>query len=563
MPRREMPSTASLPLTLPDLPSSSVSKERTSNKSTSKAKRAGERVGDVLLAPIVKAIQDAAESLSTTRDGEFTLSPLNPVRVVVALSGGRDSLSLLDVLAKFFHRSQQCLVARLRAVYINHGLSPNANSWQEHCRLACQARGVPFEAISVEVKAKGVGIEAAAREARYRALGRNAFERGDDMVITAHHEDDRLETFLLQFLRGAGPEGLAAFPVTRRLTTPGKLSRHPDVRPVLLLRPWVSVSRETIERYARSHKLQWVDDESNADVKYDRNRLRHEVMPVFEAMRPGFRTSASRSVDLVAEAVEVLQSVAAEDLAFCRDEQTPEALNVDRFQQLLPARQAWCLRHWLQHAGASVPTRAKLDDTLRQIRETRTDTTMTVRLGAKTLRRWGHLLLLQDATKPREASVGVQRITITGQEERLSLPDWRGELWVLPCVDRQPGIAVARLQSARLEVRSRVGGEKLKLWSLRPSKHLKDLFAEAQIPSFERADLPLLWMDNDLIYVAGLGLEIRACDDPDLFPERVRFEFHPDGGLWGQPTLTNYAEVHDGKKRRRAKSKNAAVKEKP
>lgn len=161
---------------------------------------------------VTQALENAAELCLGHRGDEFALMPLNPVRVVVALSGGRDSMALLDIVEKLFHRSRQCLISRVHAVYINHGLSPNAAQWEAHCQAECEARRIPFTAIAVRVNAKGEGVEAAAREERYRALARFAKNEAFDIILTAHHEDDRIETFLLQWLRGAGPEGLAAFP---------------------------------------------------------------------------------------------------------------------------------------------------------------------------------------------------------------------------------------------------------------------------------------------------------------------------------------------------------------
>lgn len=504
---------------------------------------------DRLTGLVTQSLTSAAERLLGAREEDFVLMPLNPVRVIVALSGGRDSMSLLDVVAKLYHRDRQYLISRVQAVYINHGLSPNAAAWEEHCRRECEKRSIPFTAISVYVNPKGDGVEAAAREARYRALGRFARQSESDVVLTAHHEDDRIETFLLQWLRGAGPEGLAAFPQTRSMVSPGLASGE---HPVLLVRPWLNVLRADIDRYAKSSRLSWIEDESNADPKYDRNRVRHEVIPLLEAIRPGFRTAAARSVALTAEAAEVIRSVAVEDLERCRAKENPHALHIADFLKLIPARQAWCMRAWMLEEGMQLPNCVRLEEGLRQVRETHADTMLTLRVKNKEMRRWGANLIIRDV-KPRSVTGPRDAKLCWNGGDPLELPNWSGTLVMIPCLPGERGIAVSRLEKGTLEVRVRRGGEKLKLWPLRPSKNLKDLFSEADIPAFERPDLPLIWLDGELIFVAGLGLEVRACDDEDLFPQRVRFEFRPEASLWGVKEIANFAEKPSPVRRTRRK----------
>ena len=115
-------------------------------------------------------------------------------------------------------------------------------------------------------------------------------------------------------------------------------------------------------------------------------------------------------------------------------------------------------------------------------------------------------------------------------------------LKVLPCQGAAPGIAVRRLKDGKLEVKMRKGGEKIKLWPNRPSKHLKDLFSLADVPAFERADQPIIWLDGELLFVASLGMDVRLCDDPETTPERVRFEFHADASLWDDNVARNLAD---------------------
>ncbi len=487
--------------------------------------KAASRLSEQLTAPLVKSLTMAADELSYSRSKNFVLMPMNPVRVVLALSGGRDSMSMLDVVSRFFYRPRQCLVSRLRVIYVHHGLSPNADAWALHCERESRKRGIPFELIRVKVNAKEGGVEAAARAARYRALEESALQHGDDVVLTAHHEDDRLETFLLQLLRGAGPDGLAAFPETRRLRLPGD-SLMPAERPILLLRPWRQIPRTTITAYATAAKLIWVEDESNLDVAYDRNRIRHEVMPKLTAMTGAFRAKANQSMLGLEELVEALHSVSAMDLERIRVPEHAHTISVTELKRLSEVRQRWCIRALCQKAGAVPPSEAKLADALRQIHETSTDSDLTVALGAHEIRRWGDWLLVQKAD--RWSMPVAQQIYIT-HESVIPLPEWGGEIHVQPAELGEPALCLESIQSEPLWLKGREGGEKMKVKLNRPTKSLKDLYAERKIPSFLRDRYPLLWsQDGKLLFVAGLGMNVNHTEiaKPDEL-HYVKLKFLP------------------------------------
>ena len=491
------------------------------------------------------SLQEAADHLLGRSSPEFALVPLNPVRVIIAISGGRDSMALLDVAAKLLHEKRQALIAGMRAVYVHHGLEADADKWEDLCRSECEKRSVEFECIHVCVSEKGEGVEAAAREARYKALARYALKEGFDVVVTAHHEDDRIETFLLQWMRGAGLDGLAAFPEVRELTPPS-VEDAPAVqegRLVFLLRPWASLPRKEIERYVRNRRIGYADDPDNDNPRFARNRVRHEVIPLLEKIRPGFRSTAARSVSLVAEALEVLKSVARSDLERCRSEERPKGLSIFRLLELIPARQAWCLRAWLSAEGLRPISKARLEDMLRQVRETHSDASFAIRLQGKEIRRWGPDLVIRNVVTKRLAADS--SAVVRTQAGDIALPDWGGVIEVIPCQPGEPGIARSRLmdRTARLEARSSNGQTKLRLWMLRPAKPLKDLYSQAGIPAYARVDLPRLWLNGELLFAAGLGMDVRMQDDPEKFPDRVKLRWHPDHSLWDDRAVPNYAEL--------------------
>src|SRR3989344_6895459 len=177
-------------------------------------------------------------------------------KLLLAFSGGLDSRVLLELLAEL----RSGIGFDLRAMHVHHGLSPNADDWAKFCSDTCAALNVPIEIVRVSVaKDSGLGLEAAARTARYQAL----LNAGADYVVLAHHQDDQAETLLLQLLRGAGAKGLS-----------GMASRDEERR---LLRPLLDNTRAELLAFAKQHHLQWITDESNVDISYDRNYCRHEV----------------------------------------------------------------------------------------------------------------------------------------------------------------------------------------------------------------------------------------------------------------------------------------------
>ncbi len=247
------------------------------------------------------------------------------------------------------------------------------------------------------------------------------------------------------------------------------------------------------------------------------------MLPRLDALRPGFRAAAARSVELVAEATEALRSVAQSDLALCQDGAPDGMLRLDVLATLPAARQTWTLRAWLASHGIEAQSRARLIDMLDQARDARSDARLLVRIGGREVRRYRGLLLLREAdSSDRDA----ESFRWKGESE-IALPAWGGVLRFTRETDRE-GFDPDWLAAAPLEVKSRAGGERFKPFAGRPSRTLKRLYQDAGIAEFERARLPLLWRDGDLIYVAGLGADVRLTDSDG---ERITIAWQPDAVL--------------------------------
>jgi tRNA(Ile)-lysidine synthase len=418
-------------------------------------------------------------------------------RLVVGLSGGVDSVALLDGLQRCAAR----LRFRLSALHVNHQLSPNAQRWASFCRRLCRARGIPFQVARVTVR-RGDSIEAAARAARHAV-----FSRQDcDYVVLAHHRDDQVETFLLQLLRGAGVKGLAAMPVLRRdegrgSRVEGKPTRHStlDTRhpAPAILRPLLDATRAEIVDYAKACKLKWIEDESNSDVHFARNYLRHEVLPVLARRFPAYRATITRSVAHLAEAGRMLDEAAAVD----GEGQVREgALAVTALRRLPDARARNLLRWFLAGHGVSMPGAERLEEGLRQALAAKIDAQVLIELDGATLRRHaGYLHVVRAGAIERGYSRrwrGERRLVLDGIGGVLTLARASGA-----------GISLARLREGGVTVRLRRGGERLRPDCRRPRRALKNLLQESGVPPWIRERLPLLFCDEVLVWVPGIGVD--------------------------------------------------------
>ena len=414
--------------------------------------------------------------------------------IAVAWSGGRDSTALLHATLT----EAALLGAKVFALHVHHGLSPNADAWLAACEAQCMRwvkHGLPVTFISTRLTtspAQGESVEAWARQARYRALRAMAVANGVSVVWLAHHRRDQAETFLLQALRGAGMAGLAGMPVS--------VERDG----ITWQRPWLSKPREDIEAYVRRHRLQHIEDESNGDPRFARNRLRLDVWPAlanaFEQAETSLATAAARAH----EARTALEELALLDLSHVASDR---GLQVAPWLALSSARRGNALRAWL---GAQTGQAASASLIARLLHELPATRSARWPIDGGELRLYRSLLMFDRASAAPAKTARVRetllRVTRAG---RYSLPGWAGGLHV----ERTSGEGVPLAWLAHLELRPRVGAEQFQSGIGRPPRSLKKQFQSAGVPEWSRAG-PLLYSGGQLVFVPGLGLDARVLGLP-------------------------------------------------
>ncbi len=416
-------------------------------------------------------------------------------RIAVAFSGGLDSAALLHLAtAACKQRGIQ-----LFAFHVHHGLSPNADHWLAHCEEQSQQANATFVARQVQINPHDkLGIEQAARLARYDALADMCIANNVRLLLTAHHQDDQAETVVLQLLRGAGLPGLSAMAMLQ--------SEHALLGAGIALgRPLLEMTRADLEQWADTNAIKHIVDESNDDLRFRRNEVRHQLIPLLEKQLPGVQKSIARSSRHLQTAQRLLDELAAIDLQSCGD---ADSLVIDRLRQLSDDRLNNLLRYWLRQCGADhYPSDAQLSQLREQMLHARDDAHPLLALCGLTLERHsGHLVARR--AEPPPINLPSEILLHWQGESEIAIPVWQGRL----VFDSAPGPGLDRTQLLQgpLRLRPRSGGERLKLDSNRPSRTLKNLFQESDVPVRERLWLPLLYLGDELIFAAGLGMDVRA-----------------------------------------------------
>ncbi|TVU63801.1 tRNA lysidine(34) synthetase TilS [Vibrio atlanticus] len=420
-------------------------------------------------------------------------SALKPYRLIVAFSGGVDSRVLLELAAQYSKQHDiECL-----AVHVHHGLSDNADDWANQCKVWCDTLSVSLavERVSLDINS-GESIEKLARDARYQAFKQHV--RQGDVLVTGQHIDDQLETFLLALKRGSGPKGLSS------------MARFMPFGEAFIVRPMLSVTRPDIEAAACDMGLTWVEDESNQDLRFDRNFIRHQVTPTLINRWPSFRESVSRSALLCAEQESLLDELIEPHFrqALGGSEIKSQSLSIEVLSEHSVLLRARLLRMWLSYCGQSMPSQKQLKLIWDEVACAQADANPKLVLDNAEVRRFNHQLYLVKETK--DLSNWQSDISM-GQS--LVLPDGLGDLHLNSAlsdgVSNNRDVQSFSLSDTSETLRVIFNPEGL---SAHPvgrghSRKLKKLFQEYQVPSWLRRRTPILMEGDRVITVLGLFVD--------------------------------------------------------
>ncbi|MGA2550895.1 MAG: tRNA lysidine(34) synthetase TilS [Burkholderiaceae bacterium] len=424
------------------------------------------------------------------------LEPLRRARIntiAVAFSGGADSTLLLHTSAAF---ARSCGI-RPVALHVHHGLSPNADLWEQACRKTSADLEIEFHVRRVSIeRLGGESLEAKAREARYGALAALCEQFQIPIVLTAHHADDQAETLLLNMGRGASIAGLRGIAPVRELGC------------AFVLRPFLSFSALEIRDALRERGISWIEDESNASRQWRRNEVRQSLLPALKEVFPNALSSLNHLSSLAAQAQVLLDERGSEDLKSMGA--TAEGFDIAAFRILSRERAANALATWFRVFRGHPPSSGIIYEILGQLFEANAGPrTELVIEGLRFCAEGGRFTCMGKVGSlstwtPLPSPCPIQ----WSGEASIEVPQWEGRLVFEP--NAAFGLSVDWLRSAHLTLRARTGGERLRILSQRPSRSLKNLYQERGIPVRHRQKLPLLYDGETLIWAAGLGLDVRV-----------------------------------------------------
>ena len=419
-------------------------------------------------------------------------SPKIGKRIGVALSGGLDSVVLLDTVCKTQAANKH--PAEIWAFHIHHGLQKPADDWFIFCEKLAKKYKIHFDFRLLHLGSESTqgNVEARARAGRYDALAELCAEHGIEDLLLAHHQNDQAETVLLQLLRGAGVAGLAAMSEVRELKN--------GSAKIYLWRPLIQQSRVELEGYAKANKLKWIEDPSNQDIQYRRNAIRKQIIPRLEKIQPDAVANLARSAKVLAEAQSLLDRLAKQDGSAAIEQ---SGLKVKPLlilaQKDLPAANN-LVRYWLKSHGLAMPSQERLASWWKDLAAVKPHAQLEWLHDGLKLRLWRGLI------KVSQEQVG----------------EW--EFKKLPASSKTLGLPAKWVKEAQknglMTLQPRAGAEKIQIRPNTPRRSLKNLFQEGDIPPWQR-QAPLLFIDGELIAVAGIGVSYPhlVATGPRVLPE--------------------------------------------
>ncbi|MRX28309.1 tRNA lysidine(34) synthetase TilS [Kangiella sp. HZ709] len=390
-------------------------------------------------------------------------------KLVIALSGGKDSVCLLNALSK--HAKNFVL----QAVYIDHGLQAESLEWGTFNQELCETLGINYSSVKVVVNRRQASLEQAARNARYQALSQ--FVDAQSCLVTAQHQDDQAETVLLQLLRSAGVKGLSAMPYSKCFAA----GWH--------ARPLLKVSQDAIADYIQKYQLKHIEDNSNQDIAFSRNFLRHKIIPELSKHWPQVSETLANSAENFAATQLLLEELAQLDYQDAFDQ---SRLDISKLEVLSSERQSNLLRYWFAKFNIKMPSRVLLQEIKSQFLNTQSDINPCIDIEAYQLRRYkNHIYLLSDPLEkfnPSQEWQWTLTNNFNGANKQTILVKDVLEMW-------------PELRDQQVIVRYRAEGDKFYHPNKEHGQTLKNYFQENDVPSWLRASALLVVYQGKVIFV--------------------------------------------------------------
>jgi tRNA(Ile)-lysidine synthase len=436
----------------------------------------------------------------------------NDKTIVVAYSGGVDSQVLLAALSTL--KQQQQLKNPIVVCHVNHGLSINAAAWHKFANEQCQQFSLPLTIHQLALKKlPQQSLEAIARDARYQCLVEASEEPA--FIVTGHHLNDQAETFLLALKRGSGLKGLSA------------MAQHSTLAHHSLVRPLLGISREDIVAYAQHKKLDWIEDESNQDQAFDRNFIRHTIVPELTQRWPSFNKTLSRSVSHCQDAQLLLNEVAEED--FNKVMFSDKVLSVPALLNLSALRFNNVMRFFLARHDKLMPSSAQLMQITQQLHADN-DKNPSVKIADYCLRRYQQQLYLTDNFA--NITEWNRQIIITADGSNIKLPDNLGCIQLdaaegasdidnIASNENQHSVEIIAPKAGQIvNIRFNHDNPKCLPHFRDKSRALKKVLQEAKIPTWQRHRIPFIYYDETL--VAALGLFVCKSYVPQSIDSKLK-----------------------------------------
>jgi len=414
--------------------------------------------------------------------------------LLVGVSGGIDSVVLSHALSQL----RSLYPFDLTFIYVDHQLHPESKKWANTVKHLAKKLSTEFiyEKVTIDQDLK-LGTEGAARKNRYLAFQKHQ----QDILVLAQHEDDQLETLLLQLARGAGSKGLSCMP-----------EYHEKLK---IWRPLLGVSKDLIHRYQQDHKLKFIEDSSNSDNKYDRNYLRNKVIPLIKKRFPQFATTSGRSVKHIADAYNYQNLMNAE--LYENVLESTNQLNALKLKKLSDYDMGNVIRFWLNEHQALMPSVRVLKQIISQVKKIDLESRINIKVDEMSIRSYDNsLFLIHNSENLFKPVLWKNQNIVTLSNNREVLVNKKVGKGLL--LDESKKILIDKPHNMNIKIKIRAN---------QPARSLKYIFQENKIPPWERENYPCLYVEDKLVAVIGLAESIEYAANKKEMGVTIKYKKNP------------------------------------